>query len=94
MISREKQITGDETEDTTDDEVLQREELDFKTDELKLTAEESAAEKPDEKSKVATFDRDYLDRGLRNEQAMDLLSFLSLKLPSELMNRNCKSKIK
>ena len=87
-----KQITGEETEDTTDDEVLQRELLDFTTDE-ETAAEESAAEKPDEKSKVATFDRDYLDRGLRNKQAMDLLSFLSLTLPSELMNKS-KSKIK
>ena len=91
-----KQITGkeeidDTTDDTTDDEEL-RELLDFPTSE-ESTAEESAAEKPDEKSKVASFDRDYLDRGLRNKQAMDLLSFLSLILPSELMN-NSVSKIR
>ena len=37
---------------------------------------------------MASFDRDYLDRGLRNKQAMDLLSFLSLILPSELMYKS------
>ena len=42
---------------------------------------------------MATFDREYLDGGLRNKQAMDLLSFFSLILPSELMNKS-KSKIK
>ena len=42
---------------------------------------------------MASFDRDYLDRSLRNKQALDLLSFFSLILPSELMNKS-KSKIK
>ena len=81
-----KEETDDTTDDTTDDEEL-REILDFTTAK-ESTAEESAAEKPDEKSKVASFDRDYLDRGLRNKQAMDLLSFLTLILPSELMNKS------
>ena len=57
------------------------------------TDEESTEESAAEKSKVATVDHDYFDRGLRNKQTMDLLSFLTLTLPSELMNKS-KSKIK
>ena len=67
--------------------MLRRELLESTTAE-ESADEESSAEKPAEKSKVATFDRDYLDRGLRNKQAMDLLYFLSLILPSELMNKS------
>ena len=66
--------------------MLQREPIEVTTAE-ETTSEESAAEK----SKVASFDRDNLDRGLRNKNSMEILEHHYFILPSELMNASIKA---
>ena len=56
--------------------------------ELKIVDPNTRLQKVEEKPTILTFDKNEIDKNLMNKESIDLLNFLSLKLPSEYKDKS------